>query len=113
MSDGTLRLLALTLLAHIPALSGIYLIEEPENGIHPQAIETVLQSLSSIYGSQVLLATHSTIALAQLEPRDVLCFAKDAAGAADIVSGDLHPALQDWKHGEPDLGLLFATGILS
>ncbi|MHB1309022.1 MAG: methylation-associated defense system AAA family ATPase MAD3 [Limisphaerales bacterium] len=112
-SDGTLRLLTLTIPAYLPDMEGTFLIEEPENGIHPRAIETVLQSLSSIYRSQVLLATHSPVALNMLEPQDVLCFAKDANGATDIVSGDRHPALQEWRKGEPDLGVLFASGILS
>ena len=112
-SDGTLRLLALTIPAYLQHLEGTFLIEEPENGIHPRAIETVLQSLSSIYRSQVLVATHSTVALNMLEPNEVLCFAKDKAGATDIISGDRHPALRDWKKGEPDLGVLFAAGILS
>lgn len=111
-SDGTLRLLALTILAYLPNLEGTFLIEEPENGIHPRAIETVLQSLSSMYDSQVLLATHSPVALNMLGPEQILCFAKDAEGATDIVSGDRHPALRAWKEGEPDLGILFASGIL-
>ena len=109
-SDGTLRLLTLTIPAYLPDIEGTFLIEEPENGIHPRAIETVLQSLSSIYRSQVLLATHSPVALNMLEPRDVLCFAKDANGATDIVSGDRHPALQEWKKGEPDLGRVVCLG---
>ncbi len=113
VSDGTLRLLTLTIPAYLHDLEGTFLIEEPENGIHPRAIETVLQSLSSVYRSQVLVATHSPVALNMLEPLDVLCFAKDAAGATDIVSGDKHPALRDWKKGKPDLGVLFASGILS
>jgi len=113
VSDGTLRLLTLTIPAYLSDLEGTFLIEEPENGIHPRAIETVLQSLSSIYRGQVLLATHSPVALNMLEPKDILCFAKDSQGATDIVSGDLHPALQAWKKGEPDLGVLFASGILS
>ncbi|MBM3879416.1 MAG: ATP-binding protein [Verrucomicrobia bacterium] len=112
-SDGTLRLLALTVPAYLSDLEGTFLIEEPENGVHPRAIETVLQSLSSMYRCQVLVATHSPVALNLLEPSDVLCFAKDAAGATDIISGDRHPALRDWKKGEPDLGILFASGILS
>ncbi len=112
-SDGTLRLLTLTIPAYLPNLAGTFLIEEPENGIHPRAIETVLQSLASVYQSQILVATHSPVALNLLEPGDVLCFAKDSAGATDIVSGDKHPALRDWKQGEPDLGVLFASGILS
>jgi predicted ATPase len=112
-SDGTLRLLALTIPAYLSDLHGTFLIEEPENGIHPRALETVLQSLTSIYGSQVLLATHSPVALSLLEPKLVLCFAKDPSGATDIVSGDRHPALAEWRKGEPDLGMLFASGILS
>lgn len=113
VSDGSLRLLALTIPAYLPDLEGIFLIEEPENGIHPRAVETVVQSLSSMYSSQVLLATHSAIALNMIEPSDVLCFGKDATGATDIVSGAEHPSLRDWKRGEPDLGVMFASGILS
>lgn len=112
-SDGTLRLLALTIPAYLNDLDDVFLIEEPENGIHPRAIETVIQSLSSIYAGQVLIATHSPVALNLLEARQVLCFAKDDTGATDIVAGDRHPALQAWRRGEPDLGVLFAAGILS
>lgn len=112
-SDGTLRLLALTIPAYLKDSRGIFLIEEPENGIHPRAIETVIQSLSSIYDGQVLIATHSPVALNMLEPAQVLCFAKDAFGATDIVAGNVHPALAEWRRGEPDLGVLFAAGILS
>ncbi|WP_218511183.1 AAA family ATPase [Variovorax sp. dw_308] len=113
VSDGTLRLLALTIPAYLPDLNGVLLIEEPENGIHPRAIETVIQSLSSIYDGQVLIATHSPVALNLLDPAQVLCFAKDHSGATDIVSGDKHPALRQWREGRPDLGVLFAAGILS
>lgn len=111
VSDGTLRLLALTLLAYLPDLSGIYLIEEPENGIHPRAVETVFQSLSSVYGAQVLMATHSPVVLGLAEPEQLLCFARDNQGATDIVRGSEHPFLKEWKGGM-DLGTLFASGVL-
>jgi predicted ATPase len=113
ISDGTLRLLALTIPAWLTDLKGTFLIEEPENGIHPSAIETVIQALSSMYDSQVLVATHSPVALNMLRPEDILCFAKNTDGATDIVAGNLHPALQAWKQGQPELGVLFASGILS
>jgi len=112
-SDGTLRLLALTIPAYLNDLDDVFLIEEPENGIHPRAIETVIQSLSSIYSGQVLIATHSPVALNLLDAKQVLCFAKDPTGATDVVSGDRHPALQEWRNGQPSLGVLFASGILS
>jgi predicted ATPase len=111
VSDGTLRLLALTLLAYVPDLRGTYLIEEPENGIHPRAVEIVFQSLSSIYDAQVLCATHSPVIVSMAKPGEVLCFGRDASGATDIVAGDEHPSLAKWK-GETDLGTLFASGVL-
>lgn len=111
VSDGTLRLLALTLLAYLPDVEGVFLIEEPENGIHPRAVETVFQSLSSVYKAQVLLATHSPVILSIAKPEQVLCFAKTSEGATDIVRGSEHPQLKEWK-GETDLGTLFASGVL-
>ncbi len=110
VSDGTLRLLALTLLAYIPDFEGVYLIEEPENGIHPKAIETVYQSLSSVYEGQVLVASHSPILLGLAKPEEILCFRKTPEGA-EIVRGHEHPLLQDWK-GEISLSELFAAGVL-
>lgn len=106
-----MRLLALTLLAYIGEPGHIYLIEEPENGIHPRAVETVFQSLSSAYESQVLCATHSPVMLSLAEPDQILCFARTPEGATDVVRGDEHPNLREWRRGT-DLGTLFATGVL-
>jgi predicted ATPase len=111
VSDGTLRLLALTLVAYLPARDRIYLIEEPENGIHPQAIETVMQSLSAAYDCQILCATHSPVILSLADPDQVLCFARTSEGVADIVRGSEHPQLKEWRR-TTDLGTLFATGVL-
>lgn len=111
VSDGTLRLFALTILAYLPKLQGVFLIEEPENGIHPKAIETVYQSLSSVYSAQILLASHSPIILSMVKPSDVLCFAKTREGITDIVNGSEHPKLKNWK-GTTNLSDLFAGGIL-
>ena len=111
VSDGTLRLLALTLVAYLPDIEKIYLMEEPENGIHPMAIETVYQSLASVYDSQVLVATHSPVFLSCAEPDEILCFAKNQDGATDIILGSRHPRLEDWK-SSADLNLLFASEVL-
>lgn len=111
LSDGTLRLLALTLLAYAPTTPSVVLIEEPENGIHPKAIETVMQSLSSVYDAQVLCATHSPVVLSLLSSKQILCFGKTDEGAVDIVRGNDHPRLRVWKSAL-NLGELFATGVL-
>lgn len=111
VSDGALRLTALTLPAYLPNLRGTYLIEEPENGIHPSAISTACDSLRSMYDAQVLMATHSPVVLNEANMSDVLCFAKDESGATDIVPGSEHPALRQWRGGV-DPGTLLASGVL-
>lgn len=111
VSDGTLRLTALTLPAYLHGLQGIFLIEEPENGIHPGAVATAFDSLSSMYDAQILLASHSTVVLNSAVIDDVLCFAKDENGATDIVLGTEHPMLREWQ-GEVPLGSLLASGVL-
>lgn len=111
LSDGTLRVLALTLLAYLSQNEGAYLIEEPENGVHPQAIEAIFHSLSSVYNGQVLLATHSPLIVGLAKPEQILCFAKTPFGATSIVSGDNHPRLRDYR-GQMDLGTLYASGVL-
>ncbi len=111
LSDGTLRLLALVLLAYLDNAGGVFLVEEPENGIHPQAVETVFQSLSSSLSSQILCASHSPVVLSLSKPEQVLCFARTEDGVTDIIRGSDHPNLRDWRQTS-DLGTLFATGIL-
>lgn len=110
-SDGTLRMLALTLPAFLPDFHGIYLIEEPENGIHPMAMETVFQCLSSVYHAQILLATHSPIILGAAQTDQILCFKKDNTGATDTVRGSDHPNLKNWQDNML-LSEMHASGIL-
>ena len=111
VSEGTLRLLALTSLAYAPLPPGPCVIEEPENGIHPVALETMIQSLSSAYTRQILLATHSPLLAALVQPRDMLCFKRSPSKGTKVVAGDEHPRLRNWR-GDADLGVLLASGVL-
>ena len=112
VSDGTLRMLALTLIPFLPKSGLIYLIEEPENGVHPTALETIFQCLSHAYGRQVLLASHSPQVARLASPEQVLCFARADDGAVDVVRGSEHPRLRAWRE-KADLGLLLPSGVLS
>ena len=111
VSDGTLRLLALTLPAYLRDRRKIYLMEEPENGLHPGVTQDVYDALSSVYDSQVLLATHSPVFLNHADLEHVLCFGKDSNGATDVIPAQAHPGLRDWQ-GSPNLSVFFAAGVL-
>lgn len=110
-SNGMMRALSLTLLAYSKDRYETYLIEEPENGIHPYAIEIVFQSLRSVYDSQVLLSTHSPLVARLAKPSELLCFSTDQEGATQIVPASNHPLLKDWLDSV-DFGTLLASGIL-
>lgn len=91
LSDGTLRILALTLLPFLgeEVMPGLLVTEEPENGIHPRAIETVVQSLGSLYDSQVWVSTQSPQVLAHTDLSDVLVARIEGDGSVSVVPGPL------------------------
>jgi len=111
LSEGTLRLLALTLIPYLEIAPSILVTEEPENGVHPRAIEAVLLSLQSVYEGQVWLSTHSPVVLAATPMDAVLLSIVDKGGDATVIAGREHARLVEWK-GAVDLGTLFAAGVL-
>ncbi|HSG40367.1 MAG TPA: ATP-binding protein [Thermoanaerobaculia bacterium] len=115
LSDGTLRLMALTLLSYASKDDELdtYLIEEPENGLHPLAIQVAYESLSKPpANAQILCATHSPIFLAQTSLEEALVFRRAAEGYAIVRRGPEIPELQEWS-GRVNLADLFVTGILA
>ncbi len=113
ISEGTLRLTALTLPAYYRELqgTGIFIVEEPENGIHPNAIDAVFDSLSSMYNSQVLLTTHSPafVNLASLE--NLICFTRDEENSTSVIQATKNPIIKNWEN-RPNPGWLLASGVL-
>lgn len=110
LSDGSLRMLALTLPAFLPPSSGIYMVEEPENGVHPNALEIILRSLSAIPQAQTMLATHSPFVVQHVGPKPLLCFSYKN-DQTEIITGPEHPVLKTWD-GTPDLATIFASGVM-
>ena len=113
LSDGTLRLLALSLLAFAESEDqpGLCLVEEPENGLHPLAIQSVFQALSQMYTAQVFVATHSPVFLAQTSLKEALVFRRTDHGTSQIQQGQEVADLAGWKE-RVILADLFATGVL-
>lgn len=110
LSDGTLRMLALTLPAFLPGSPSLYMVEEPENGVHPHALEIIVKALSAIPDAQVFLATHSPLLVQQVGARPLLCFTRNEKTGVHIVRGENHSALKDWK-GTPDLSSIFSSRV--
>jgi predicted ATPase len=111
LSDGILRMLALTVPAFLPSSQSVYMVEEPENGVHPYALEIILKALAAIPEAQVFVATHSPLVVQQAGVKALLCFTRNEKRGVSIIHGSNHPALRQWK-GSPDLASIFESRVL-
>jgi energy-coupling factor transporter ATP-binding protein EcfA2 len=111
LSDGTLSILALSILPFLDNVPALVTVEEPETGIHPKAIEIVLESLAKLPQSQVWVATHSPVAVANTPPAALICLRQLRDGSVTATLGSHHPRLVDWQ-GSPSLATLFSAGVL-
>jgi len=81
MSDGVLRLLAITTLLYQDRIPPLITLEEPENGVHPQLVREVVQVLRELTQRkppnqcQVFFTTHSPYVLDEFfdHPEEVYC----------------------------------------
>lgn len=107
MSDGFLRLLGLLAIKHQPAPLSVLGYEEPENGLHPSALDDCMRHLKAIAagGTQVIVTTHSPYLLNHLleddsEPRAELRLVwRDTAGRTSIAPPDPQKIEQARRQG--------------
>ncbi len=104
LSDGSLRFIALTTLLSQPHLPEILIIDEPELGLHPIAINKLAGLIESAAqrGSQVIISTQSINLLNQFNLEDIITVdRKDNQSAFNrLDSIDLENWLEDYSLGE-------------
>ena len=73
LSDGTLRFICLTTLLLQPELPTTIVLDEPELGLHPYAINLLADLLElAATRTQVIVATQSVTLINQMKPEDIL-----------------------------------------
>lgn len=112
ISDGTLRLLALTAIAHGAVTAPLLAIEEPENGISParlfQLVELLRNHAST--GQQIILTTHAPYLVDCLQPNELIILTRNG-GPTTLI--DLTPAdIAQRQHEFGPLGELWVSGAL-
>ncbi len=103
LSDGTLRFVCLATLLLQPNLPSVVLIDEPELGLHPAAIQVLagmLQSAST--RTQLLVATQSVTLINQFKPEQVwVVDRKDGESLfKHLKEADMASWLEDYSLGE-------------
>jgi predicted ATPase len=104
-SDGTLRFIALATLFLQPKefLPSVILVDEPELGLHPYAIEMLASLIRQASTStQVIVSTQSSLLLDHFDPEDVLVANRVDGGTqiARLEPSRLREWLEDYSLGQ-------------
>lgn len=127
LSDGTLRFLVLSVLELDPQARGVICLEEPENGIHPERIASIVELLKDIAVDpdcgvdadnplrQVVINTHSPLVV-QNVPIDDLIYLEQERHRVNGTMGAVTTAFvpsETWRANDPDSSRLVPGQILS
>ena len=104
-SDGTLRAMSLvTLLLQPPdSLPDVLILDEPELGLHPYAINIIGSLINSVSNRcQVILATQSPLLVDCFEPEDIIIVERNDRESSfnRLVEADLEDWLEEYSLSE-------------
>lgn len=104
LSDGTIRFIALATLFMQPWLPKVIIIDEPELGLHPKAVEKLAGLIKSAAqrGTQIIAATQSAELISNFTHKDVLTVNQynGHTEIANLSSKDLEQWIDEYTLGE-------------
>lgn len=102
-SDGTLRFICLTTLLLQPRLPTIILLDEPELGLHPYALQLLAAMMRTASGQTQIIASTQSVTLANQfswEDLIVVDLIADASRFRRLNAEELDQWLDDYAIGE-------------
>ncbi|TDC27136.1 ATPase [Streptomyces sp. 8K308] len=113
-SYGTVRLLGLLALLYDPNPAALTCVEEIDHGLHPQALELLVERLREASArSQFLVATHSPALADRLRPDELVICERDESGASHIPALTREQIEEIVEESEDlPLGELWFSGVL-
>ncbi|KQO13251.1 AAA family ATPase [Sphingomonas sp. Leaf242] len=113
-SFGTIRAIALFAMLNDPAPPALTCLEEIDHGMHPHALDRVVERLrDASQATQILVATHSPALVNRLDPSELIVVERDPDSAASRVfrpSPDMISEIQTATGY--DLGELWFSGLI-
>ena len=112
-SFGTVRAIALFAILHDPEPPKLTCLEEVDHGLHPYALDRLVERLrEASTRTQVVVATHSPALVNRLRPEDLIIFERADDGSTrrvDITTDQLRKMQEESGYG---LGELWFSGTL-
>ncbi len=103
LSDGTLRFICLTTLLLQPTPPSVIIIDEPELGLHPQAINKLCSMIKlASEKSQIIISTQSVGIVDNFAPEDIIVVGKNGASSEykRLNGKELDQWLNEYSLGE-------------
>lgn len=95
LSDGTLRFIALTTLLLQPEAPQVIIIDEPELGLHPFAINKLAGLIKKAsVNTQIIISTQSVNLVDNFEPEDIITV--DREDGQSVFRRQSSETLKDW-----------------
>ncbi|MBN1225570.1 MAG: AAA family ATPase [Deltaproteobacteria bacterium] len=103
LSDGTLRFICLTTALLQPAPPSTIIIDEPELGLHPYAVEILAELIKAAsQKTQVIISTQSAALVDYFDPKDIIVVSrkKGASVFKGLNKRELSSWLKDYSLGD-------------
>lgn len=114
LSDGTMRFIALVTLLLQPedTLPDVIILDEPEIGLHPQAVHVLREIIYQVGSrSQIIIATQSPLFLDGFDVSDVLVADYNEQKKSSVINRLNEQELSDWLK-DYSLGELWEKNVL-
>lgn len=110
LSDGTLRFICLTVLLLQPSLPATLIIDEPELGLHPFAINMLAALIhEAAQKTQLIISTQSSPLLDRFQPEDIVVVERE--NGTSVFRRLEKESLQEWLE-DYSLGQLVQQDII-
>lgn len=106
-SFGTVRILALLVALHEPHPPSLTIIEEVDHGLHPYALDVLVDRLrDAARRTQIIVASHSPTLVNRLAPNEIIICDRDSSTGESIIPATTPQEIADavasgdWRAGE-------------
>ncbi|MCY4536503.1 MAG: AAA family ATPase [Bryobacterales bacterium] len=113
-SDGSLRFFALATLLNLPpeALPSVILLDEPELGLHPSAVDLAARMIRGLGSTrQVVVATQSPLLVDAFDAENVIVVETDGSRSTLKAIDTRGPAWEEWLE-EYTVGQLWEKNLI-
>jgi predicted ATPase len=109
LASGAVRAMAFASLAYQDAPDTAFVLEAPENGMHPRAIEPLVEAISGGGGAQVFITTYSPLWVSAVPTERLRCFVRES-GALKVIPGMQIELLE--SNDDVAMPIIFSAGII-